>query len=137
MVAVDNPPGQNDGFHRVLDVMTDLEMAAEMGVWRLLENTSQVNPVHAALLHTGERAVLRRLGQRPGPAQRPPVRDGGVALPAAAVQPPATPVDLFCCGHAFLPDGRLLASGGTQQYDPFFGLRQAVVFDPTAARPTR
>ena len=43
---------------------------------------------------------------------------------------PATPVDLFCCGHAFLPDGRLLASGGTEQYDPFFGLRQAVVFDP-------
>src|SRR5262249_23907987 len=45
---------------------------------------------------------------------------------------PATPVDLFCCGHAFLPDGRLLASGGTERYDPFFGLRQAVTFDPQA-----
>ena len=43
---------------------------------------------------------------------------------------PDTPVDLFCCGHACLPDGRLLAAGGTERYDPFIGLRQAVVFDP-------
>src|SRR5262249_34457084 len=53
LIAADNPPGQNDGWYRVLDVMTDLDMAAQMGVWRLLENDSQVNPVHAALLHTG------------------------------------------------------------------------------------
>src|SRR5215472_17020880 len=53
VLAVDNPPGQNDGWYRVLDVMTDLDMAAQMGVWRLLENDAQINPVHAALLHTG------------------------------------------------------------------------------------
>ena len=53
VLTVDNPPGANRGWYRVLDVVTDLDMAAQMGVWRLLENDSVVNPVHAALLHTG------------------------------------------------------------------------------------
>ena len=131
-IAVDNPPGQNDGWYRVLDVMTDLDMAAEMGVWRLLENTSQVNPVHAALLHTGSVLFFSGSGNDP---DRHNARQYATAVwhyPQPRYSRPATPVDLFCCGHAFLPDGRLLASGGTEQYDPFFGLRQAVVFDPHA-----
>jgi hypothetical protein len=49
---------------------------------------------------------------------------------------PATPVDLFCCGHAHLPDGRLIAAGGTERYDPFDGLTQAVVFDQAAGPPS-
>ena len=130
--------GQNAGFQRVLDAMTDLEMAPQMGVWRLLEDGSGTLAVHAALLHTGDRAVLRRLQQRPGPAQRPPVRHDGVALPRRrASSGPTRPVDLFCCGHAFLPDGRLLAAGGTQQYDPFFGLTPVDRVRPGADRPTR
>jgi hypothetical protein len=28
-----------------------------------------------------------------------------------------TPADLFCSGHAFLPDGKLLVAGGTQRYE--------------------
>jgi len=66
-----------------------------------------------------------------------PDRHGGQQYPTAVwhyprpvYSRPGSPADLFCCGHAFLPDGRLLASGGTEQYDPFFGLRQAVAFDP-------
>ena len=55
--------------------------------------------------------------------------------PAAAYSQPPTPVDLFCCGHAFLPNGRLLASGGTEKYDDFFGLKQAVTFDPHGGPP--
>ncbi|HEY9847119.1 MAG TPA: galactose oxidase-like domain-containing protein, partial [Candidatus Caenarcaniphilales bacterium] len=45
-----------------------------------------------------------------------------------------TPVDMFCAGHAFLQDGRLLVAGGNKQYPgptgPFQGLRDAFVFDP-------
>jgi hypothetical protein len=47
-------------------------------------------------------------------------------------------VDIFCSGHAFLSDGRLLAAGGTYKYDgsilgvpfpPFSGLN-SYIFDP-------
>jgi hypothetical protein len=47
--------------------------------------------------------------------------------------------DLFCAGHTFLSDGRLLVAGGTHRYDrkiagltvvPFTGLEQAYLFDP-------
>ena len=130
VIAVDDPPGQNTAYYRVLDVMTDLAMAPQMGVWRLLENDSGVLAVHAALLHTGD--VLFFAGSSNDP-DRHAAQQYGTALwhyPSAQIGRPNTPVDLFCCGHAFLPDGRLLAVGGTEQYDPFLGLRQAVIFDP-------
>src|SRR5262249_61494913 len=38
-----------------------------------------------------QRVVFRGLGQRPGSAQRPAVRDGGLALSAAGIQPPRHP----------------------------------------------
>jgi hypothetical protein len=103
-----------------------------MGVWRLLENDSVVNPVHAALLHTG--SVLFFAGSGNDPERHAALRYATAVwhYPAAAYSQPPTPVDLFCCGHSFLADGRLLASGGTEQYDPFHGLRQAVSFDPHA-----
>ena len=132
LLTVDNPSGPNDGWYRVLDLMTDLDMAAWMGVWRLLENDSVVNPVHAALLHTGSVLFFSGSGND---VDRHNAQQFATAVwhyPDAAYSQPPTPVDLFCCGHAFLADGRLLASGGTQKYDDFFGLKQAVTFDPDA-----
>jgi hypothetical protein len=45
--------------------------------------------------------------------------------------------DIFCAGHAFLPDGRLFVTGGTYKYDglfdilpPFSGLEHTYIFDP-------
>ena len=132
LIAIDNPAGVNDGWFRLLDVMTDLDMAAQMGVWRLLENDAQVNPVHAALLHTGSVLFFAGSGNDPDRHNALQYATAVWHYPQPVHSRPATPVDLFCCGHAFLPDGRLLASGGTEQYDPFFGLRQAVAFDPHA-----
>ncbi len=135
VLAVDNPAGANGGWYRFLDVRTDLETAPQLGVWRLLEETSQVLAVHAALLHTG--GVMFFAGSS-NDEYRHADHQYGTALwhyPASEFSRPDTPVDLFCCGHAFLPDGRLLACGGTEQYDPFFGLRQAVIFDPNGGGP--
>ena len=42
------------GAPQKLDAMTDLQMAPQMGVWRLLEQDSATLAVHAALLHTGK-----------------------------------------------------------------------------------
>jgi hypothetical protein len=130
VLAVDDPVGQNAGWVRVLDAMTDLEMAAEMGVWRLLERDSGTLAVHAALLHTGD--VLFFAGSSNDPDRHAEHRFGTTVwhYPGDAQEQVDTPVDLFCVGHAFLPDGRLLAAGGTEQYDPFFGLKQAIAFDP-------
>ena len=111
------PVGQNAAFQRVLDAMTDLEMAPEMGVWRLLEDGSGTLAVHAALLHTGD--LLFFAGSSNDPDRHNAHQFGTTVwrYPGAEQQQPDTPVDLFCVGHAFLPDGRLLAAGGTQQYD--------------------
>ena len=113
--TVDNPPGASVGWYRVLDVMTDLDMAPQMGAWRLLENDSVVNPVHAALLHTGSVLFFAGSGND---VERHAALQYATAVwhyPAAAYSQPPTPVDLFCCGHSFLADGRPLASGGTEQ----------------------
>src|SRR5436190_1998149 len=37
-------------------------------------------------------------------------------------------VNIFCTGHSFLPDGRLLVAGG--HIANFVGLRDALLFDP-------
>ncbi|MFI7601683.1 galactose oxidase-like domain-containing protein [Actinoplanes sp. NPDC049681] len=132
VLTVDNPPGRNDAWYRVLDLMTDLAMAAEAGVWRLLETDSRVNPVHAALLRTGDVLFFSGSGNDVDRHREQRYATAVWHYPEPLVSTPPTPADLFCCGHAFLPDGRLLAAGGTEQYDPFIGLRQAVTFDPGA-----
>ena len=74
------------------------------------------------------------------------------AVPSPQVPAGATAPDLFCCGQAFLRDGRLLVAGGTESWtrghpgdtDPgghhgeghFTGLRYAWIFDPEAAPGT-
>src|SRR5947207_164868 len=50
--------------------------------------------------------------------------------------------DLFCCGHAQLPDGRILVAGGTDafpddavgihQHIHFSGHRHAAIYDPAS-----
>lgn len=44
------------------------------------------------------------------------------------------PLDLFCVGHSVLPDGRVLAAGGTSGYAPDRGLSTTVIFDPMSEK---
>jgi hypothetical protein len=50
---------------------------------------------------------------------------------AGTYRTPVTPYDVFCAGQTVLPDGKVLVAGGTQQYDPFIGMRSSWIFDPT------
>jgi len=53
--------------------------------------------------------------------------------------------DIFCAGHVFLPDGKLLVTGGTYKYDgaifgpipPFSGLEHSYLFDPISLKWSR
>jgi hypothetical protein len=104
-----------------------------MGAWEVLEESSQVAAVHAALLPNGE--VVFYSGNT------------GQDIPAATRiwnprthevrEPPTVPeTDVFCSGLTPLWDGRLLVVGGTALYptdtNPFIGSRAAYHLDPEA-----
>jgi Domain of unknown function (DUF1929)/FG-GAP-like repeat len=129
-ITIDHPPPPNQGYYAVLPLVTDLDTAAAAGVWRLLDFDTQVLAIHAALLHTGDVLLFSGSSNNPANLAAHQFRSRAWHYPTATFSVPDTPIDLFCCGHAFLPDGRLLAAGGTEQYDPFHGLRSAVIFDP-------
>jgi hypothetical protein len=132
VLAVDAPVGQNVGYHRILPVETDLATAPAEGAWRLLEIDSGVLAVHAALLPSGSVLLFAGSSNNPDAAAAHQYGTRVWHYPRPVLSAPATPVDLFCCGHAHTPDGRLLAAGGTERYDPFAGLTQAVLFDQAA-----
>ena len=109
--------------------------------------------IHAHVLPTG---LVLMWGRRDNPQQS---LDTDPASPLAPGLPPAPPAtctpflwnpangnmtqtpqptlndgttnaNLFCSGHAFLPDGRLLVAGG--HLADSHGLNQATIYDPTA-----
>jgi galactose oxidase-like protein len=108
--------------------------AAERGTWEVLDFDSQILAVHAALLHTGDVLFFAGSGYSVPNHEAHRFRTRVWRYPSRKFTAPKTPIDLFCCGHAFLPGGRLLAAGGTRQYDPFRGIHDALTFDPAKRR---
>jgi Domain of unknown function (DUF1929)/Kelch motif len=117
--------------------------------WITLPQDSVDLAIHVALVHTGQAGqILLFSGDQHDPVRS---RLGNVAhtqlfdcatLTMYTPPPPSPAGDVFCCGHAFLPDGQLLLMGGTEdfpQYSPpphqhihFTGLRRAQIFDPVS-----
>ncbi|MEV6299971.1 galactose oxidase early set domain-containing protein [Actinoplanes sp. NPDC051861] len=89
------------------------------GHWSLLPvpEDFRVNAIHAALLRTGKVLIIAGSGNNR--------QDFEAGTFRTVVWDPATdrfsqvptPTDLFCGGHTFLPDGRLLVAGGTKSYE--------------------
>jgi len=104
------------------------------GQWSLLSQTMPINPIHVALLRTGR--VLIVAGSENDPT---------VSTYRAAVWDPAAgtfsvqtiPWDLFCNAMSFLPDGRVLTTGGNLHYNPFTGIRTTTIFDPLTEQFTQ
>jgi hypothetical protein len=163
ILHVDAPPGLNEGRYAVAPLALDIDAAATLGLWRLLPYLSEVLPIHAALLHTGHVLFFAGSGNNVfraksadfsdetrgvhtsviwDPSQN--VQDAQTFLhPATLKRPNGSVVDFFCCGHTFLPDGRILVVGGTDEYDKlivdgqmqdaphgFTGIRDTLIFDP-------
>ena len=104
-----------------------MAQAGSQGQWRSLSNQLPINPVHVALLRSGQVLIV--------------AGSGNVATETnfqAAVWDPASEIfqtqplawDMFCNGMVTLHDGRVLVNGGNLRYDPFYGERRNAVFDP-------
>ena len=115
---------------------------------------AQILAVHAALLHTGkvlyfggsEHVLDNTLRSVDDPRiDNTRIWDAvtGAVTHVSSPQPsPAHLYDLFCCGHAFLPDGRLVVGGGTSAYPPgesdhhhehYRGSRRTSIFNPVVS----
>jgi hypothetical protein len=110
------------------------EDPAEAGAWRILDHSSQILAVHAALMHTGDVLWFAGSGADPDDHDAGHFRTRVWHYPSRRFSSPRTPIDLFCAGQTFLEGGRLLAAGGTARYTPFRGIRDALVFDPENRR---
>jgi hypothetical protein len=125
---------------------------AGSGRWFLVEDARGNNlkadafAVHAGLVHSREIVLFSGSQFNPdqaAPREIPPDVDHAQvfdcsSLSVKKIHAPGT--DAFCCGHAFLPDGRLLIGGGTEEFvippggefhhDHFPGLPNAWTFEP-------
>ncbi|HEY4764641.1 MAG TPA: galactose oxidase-like domain-containing protein [Candidatus Sulfotelmatobacter sp.] len=119
------------------------------GLWSTLPQTMPVNPVHAALLHTGKILIIQGSGncppQQAGCPQGPQYPQGAALLDLSnnSITTMPTTWDMFCNGMSIMQDGRVLINGGTKGYGtlgvvgtqgdiPFTGLPNASIFDPSS-----
>lgn len=112
-----------------------LVAAACEGTWAKTTNPSPVRAVHAALLHTGKVLLIAGSGNDPSQFAAGTFKTAIYDPTTGALRSDIpTPYDLFCSGHAFLPDGRLLVAGGTSAYStdttPYEGEKRVRIFDP-------
>lgn len=107
--------------------------AAKKGWWELLPCEAPVLAVHAALMHTGK--VLLFAGSGNDEQYTTGLRSAVYDYQNGTFSTPHTPIDLFCAGQTFLPDGRLVVAGGTKDY-AFTGLQTALLFDPASEQWT-
>jgi plastocyanin len=108
----------------------DMTEAAQKGMWEILPCDSQALAVHAVLMHTGKVLFFAGSGNYIPRHTAHDMRGVVWDYEAGTFHTPETPYDVFCAGQTTLADGKVLISGGTEQYDPFIGLRSAWLFDP-------
>lgn len=105
-----------------------------VGNWEIPPFTSGVVGIHAALLHTNKILFFTyREPPHPETAHEAPQPHGDSAVLNLATgtvtrpTPSERELNLFCSGHAFLPDGRLLIGGGEREHP---GVRSIHIFNP-------
>lgn len=98
--------------------------------WELLE-PSPIFVVHGALLNTGHVLLFSGAAERNYPLEAR-IWDPATRQVMPGVIP--LPEDFFCCGHTFLPDGRLLIIGGDTNGAGHTNNR-CFIFTPDAANP--
>jgi hypothetical protein len=92
---------------------------ARYGHWDVIELPAdvRVNAIHAALLDTGKILLVAGSGNDVKQFEAGTFRTLLYDPATGRTKLVPTPTDLFCSGHAFLPDGNLLVAGGTLRYE--------------------
>src|SRR5207244_850202 len=90
--------------------------------------------VHAVLLHTGKVLFISGSGNAAANVPTRNFRSVVWDYRNGGFKTLFSPTDVFCCGHAHMPDGRILIAGGTEEYARgqlgFRGAKDAYLFDP-------
>jgi hypothetical protein len=97
------------------------------GHWSMLSvpEDMRVNAIHAALLRTGKVLIVAGSGNDRKQFNAGKFRTILWDPDTDRFTRVHTPSDMFCAGHVFLPDGKLLIAGGTRRYEK---LRQNVTY---------
>jgi len=107
------------------------------GKWTVSSAPAPVRAVHAVLMHNGHVLLIAGSGNDPEAFAAGSFTSAEWDPVANSFRTIATPYDMFCSGHAVLPDGRVMVAGGTQAYPStaggtdFQGSAQSYAFDPT------
>ena len=118
------------------DLGTLIAQGATTDKWQVLPYSSPILPIHAALLRTGKILFFCGSGNDPSRLNTPydsvvwDVNKGTFSRQAPPLDSNNQPIDLFCAGHSFTPDGMLMVVGGTLRYDPFYGSPSVLMFNP-------
>ena len=99
------------------------------GRWTTCQLPEGFNPVHASVLPDGTVLLMAGSGNDPAEFAAGHFQSYIFSPDTCSTFPLPTPGDLFCAGHAMLPNGNVLVAGGTKQYDPFYGLRTSYEYD--------
>lgn len=120
LLAVNVPPAWAFiSEYRHEQLIHSAEYVQQNGRWDVIDLPAdvRVNAIHAALLSTGKLLIVAGSGndqqQFDAGTFKTLLYDPG----SGQTKLVPTPADLFCAGHAFLPDGKLLVAGGTLRYE--------------------
>lgn len=121
IIVVNDPDGTylrvhgDDSQDNNLDFMDQMELHP----WEIVLENSEILAVHAALvMHGLEGQILLFGGSEHDPTQATEFDNSRIYDIATntIIEIPSPEADAFCCGHAFLSDGRLLIGGGTESW---------------------
>jgi hypothetical protein len=115
---------------------------SQVGQWNLVANNVPIRtPIHAALLRTGKVLLAAGSGNDRSNAAKGIYETVLWDPQSGQYTKIDTPWDVFCSGHAQLPDGSVLFAGGTLAYSSgdvgFKGSRRAYRFDPVSQKYVR
>jgi hypothetical protein len=99
------------------------------GRWTTCQLPEGFNPVHASVLPDSTVLLMAGSGNNTADFAAGRFQSYIFSSDTCAATRSPMPGDLFCSGHAGLPNGHVLIAGGTKAYDPFFGLRTSYEYD--------